>query len=339
MPSPLIVPVATIDSIAPHPGADRLEIARVLGWQVVVPKGRYAAGDKVVYFPPDVIVPQEHSDRFGVTQYLQKGRVKCARLRGEPSFGFLFAPDDPAVPVGTNLAAHYGVTKYEPPIRVSAGDAEVDDPLFPRYTDLANLRYYPDAFAPGEDVVLTEKVHGTNCRVGLVRGVRMAGSMGLRRKAPDPSELARSTYWMPFSLPPVVALLEHFAADHEQVVLFGEVFGRGIQSFHYGHRGELGFAAFDLLVDGRYLDWPEMRAALERFGVPGVPVVHEGPYSAEMVRAHANGKTTFADEHIREGVVVRPRRERTDPRIGRVVLKFVGDAYLLDEKKSDFTDS
>ncbi len=34
MASSLIVPVTTIDSILPHPGADRLEIARVLGWQM-----------------------------------------------------------------------------------------------------------------------------------------------------------------------------------------------------------------------------------------------------------------------------------------------------------------
>lgn len=339
MASSLIVPVTTIDSIAPHPGADRLEIARVLGWQVVVPKGRYTTGDKVVYFPPDAIVPAEHSDRFGVTQYLQKGRVKCARLRGEPSYGFLAAPDDATVPVGTNLAAHYGVIKYEPPVRVDAGDAEVDDPLFPRYTDIENFRNFPDALRNDEPIVLTEKVHGTNCRVGIVRGQRMAGSMRLRRKEPAAEDLARNTYWLPFSLPPVAALLEHFARNHQQVVLYGEVYGRGIQSFHYGRRSEPGFAVFDLLVSGRYLDWEELQAALQQFGAPGAPVLYEGPFALAVVRAHADGKTTYGDDHIREGVVIRPRHERTDPRIGRVVLKYIGDAYLLDEKKSDFTES
>lgn len=338
MASSLVVPVTTIDAIVPHPGADRLEIARVLGWQVVVPKGRYRAGDKVVYFPPDAVVPQEHSDRFGVTQYLQKGRVKCAKLRGEPSYGFLFAPDDPDVPVGTNLAAHYGITKYEPPVRPLAGDAEVEHPRFPRYTDIENFRNFPDALVVGEAVVLTEKVHGTNCRVGIVDGERMAGSMGVRRKAPTPEELRRSTYWMPFSLEPVVGLLEHLAQQHQQVVLFGEVFGRGIQSFHYGRRSELGFAAFDLLVDGRYLDWTELKEVLARFAVPAAPVLYEGPLSVEIVRQHSAGQTTFADDHIREGVVIRPLKERTDPRFGRVVLKYLGDQWLLDEKKSDFTE-
>lgn len=338
MASSVIVPVATIDSIAPHPDADRLEIAQVLGWQVVVPKARHQAGEKVVYFPPDAVLPQDLAERFGVAQYLNKGRVRCTKLRGEPSYGFVVKPDDPSWAIGTDLAAHYGVTKYLPPLRPSAGDAEDDHPLFQRYTDIENLRNFPDAFEPGEAVVLTEKIHGTSCRVGIVEGEMMAGSMGLRRKRPGNAELHRSTYWFPSTLPPVAALLHALAGAHRQVILYGEVFGAGIQSLHYGVKGELAFAAFDLLVDGRYLDWPELRDTLSRFAVPAVPVLFEGPCSLEVVRQHSAGTTTLADDHIREGVVVRPLRERTDPRFGRLLMKYLGDAYLLDEKRSDFTE-
>lgn len=337
MASTLIVPIAMIDSIAPHPNADRLEIAHVLGWQVVVPKGKYQPGEKVVYFPPDAIVPAVHSDRFGVTQYLANGRVKCARLRGVPSYGFLAVPDDPTTPLGTNMAAHYGVTKHEPPVRTFAGDAIDDHPWFPRYTDLENWRNFASVIAPGEPVAITEKVHGSNVRVGLVRGERMAGSNRVRRAEP-PSRLHENPYWLPFTLVPVVALLEHFAKHHDRVILFGETFGRGVQSFHYGHRGSLGFAAFDLMVGERYLDWPELKDALQRFEVPSVPVLYEGPFDPATMKACASGKTTFDDSHIREGVVLRPMWERFDERIGRVVLKYVSDEFLLDERKTDFTE-
>lgn len=338
MASTLIVPIAAIDSIAPHPNADRLELAHVLGWQVVVPKGRYQPGDKVVYFPPDAIVPPEHSDRFGVTQYLANGRVKCARLRGVPSQGFLAAPDDPATPIGTNMAAYYGVTKHEPPVRTFAGDAVDDHPWFPRYTDLENWRNFATVIAAGEPVAITEKVHGTNVRVGIVRGERMAGSHRIRRAEPT-ARLNENPYWLPFTLPPVVALLEHFAEDHERVILFGETFGRGVQSFHYGQHSSLGFAAFDLMVGERYLDWPELKAALQRFEVPSVPALYEGPFDVATMKACASGKTAFDDTHIREGVVLRPQRERFDERIGRVVLKYVSDEFLLDERKTDFTEA
>jgi len=103
-------------------------------------------------------------------------------------------------------------------------------------------------------------------------------------------------------------------------------------------RSQLGFAAFDLLVDGRYLDWSALQEQLARFQVPGVPKLYEGPLQLDVVRRHSAGKTTFGDDHIREGVVIRLLRERTDPRFGRLVLKYLADAYLLDEKRSDATE-
>ncbi|MFY9345753.1 MAG: RNA ligase (ATP) [Planctomycetota bacterium] len=339
MASTLIVPVAAIDAIAPHPNADRLEIATVLGWQVVVPKGRYQPGTKVVYFPPDAIVPKEHSDRFGVTQYLANGRVKCARLRGVPSYGFLFPPDDANVAIGTDLAAHYGIKKWLPPARpMLHGAALPDHPSFPRYTDLENLRNFPGVLAAGEEVVLTEKVHGTNVRVGLVRGERMAGSHNIRRAEPT-ERVNENPYWLPWTMAPVEALLTHFAKTSERVVLFGEVYGRSVQSFHYGAIDTMQFAAFDLLVGEKFLDWAELQAALRQFAVPAVPELWRGPFALATVAQHAGGKTTFDAEHIREGVVVRPLVERWDERVGRVVMKYLSDDYLLDDKHTDYTES
>lgn len=34
-------------------------------------------------------------------------------------------------------------------------------------------------------------------------------------------------------------------------------------------------------------------------------------------------------DHVREGFVVKPIRERQDPRLGRVFLKMAGEGYLL----------
>src|SRR5437016_3565087 len=91
--SSLIVPIALIEKITAHSNADSLELAQVLGWQLVVRKGEYQVGDQVVYFPIDTMLPLELSERFGVTKYLSKGRIKCAKLRGEPSFGLAIRPE------------------------------------------------------------------------------------------------------------------------------------------------------------------------------------------------------------------------------------------------------
>ena len=49
-------------------------------------------------------------------------------------------PDDPHWAVGTDVQAHYGIGKYLPPIKFTAGDAEPNHPLFERYTEIENLR-------------------------------------------------------------------------------------------------------------------------------------------------------------------------------------------------------
>jgi RNA ligase (TIGR02306 family) len=352
--SSVIADVVEVDEVLPHPNADRLCLARIKGWQAVIRKlddgsPQFAAGEKVVYIPPDSTLPREMAEKLGVVNYLSERTdiegerrlvVKRVRLRGEPSFGLVIAPDDPDWPVGTDVREHYGIGKYRPPVRFTAGDSEANHPLFQRYTDVENLRNYPDVLAAGEEVVVTEKIHGTNSRLGIVEGKLLAGSHGLQRKRPEPEEMATNTYWFPATLAPVKALLEDLGGRHQVAILYGEIYGAKVQKLHYGQHGGLGFAAFDLFVDGRFLDHDEAVALCRRHGVATVPILGRGPFSLEWVAELSRGKTTLPDQHIREGVVVKPVHERTDPRIGRVILKYLSDDYLLDDKltAADATD-
>jgi RNA ligase (TIGR02306 family) len=340
--SNLIIPVAAIEKLTPHNNADSLELAQILGWQMVVRKDEYTVRDAVVYFPIDTVLPLELSDRFNVTKYLSKGRIRCTKLRGEPSFGLAVRPDNEEWQVGQDVAEHYaslGVKKYEPPVRVTAGDAETEHPLFITYTEIENMRNFPDIFQEGEMVVLTEKVHGTNSRVGIIEGVLMAGSKGVRRKRPVDDKFEANLYWYPLSLSPVRSMLEDLATRHRQVVLFGEIYGSKIQSLDYGHKGTMGYRAFDLLIDGKYLNWPDLLWLCVQHGVDTVPVVTAITFDLDAIKAHSEGNTLLMDDnaHIREGLVVKPFQERRDPKLGRCVLKYVSDAYLFG-KQSDFTD-
>jgi RNA ligase (TIGR02306 family) len=336
--STLVVEVCRIEQVGPHHNADALELAQIKGWQCVIPKGKYAEGDLVTYIPIDAMIPEEHSDRWGITQYLSKGRVRCARLRSEPSFGVIVEREDPGWELGTDVAEHYGVTKYEPPVNLWAQStgALPPHPLFEEYTDVENLRNYPDVLVPGEDVIVTEKIHGTNSRIGIVQGEWMAGSRQVRRERPE--NLASSVYGAPMLIPEVAALLEHFAQDHRQVVLYGEIFGSKVQSLHYGASGADGFQAFDLMIDGHYLNAFEFRQICVKFSVAMVPILYEGPYAIGIVKALSEGNTTLGAEHIREGVVVKPVTERRDPKVGRVCMKYIGDSYLFAKNVTDSKD-
>src|SRR6185436_13993902 len=167
------------------------EIVKVGGWQIVSGKGNYAVGEFAIHVPPDAMVPKALADEWGVTQYLSwkkdaaKGRVKAVKLRGAPSFGFLA----PAIPLceehntDTNLAEFLGIEKYEEPIPIGmqAGQMSRNHPLFHIYTDIQNLRNYPEQLAYEVPLIVTEKLHGTNSRVGWVCSTHEDGTTYLEK--------------------------------------------------------------------------------------------------------------------------------------------------------------
>ncbi len=354
--STIRVTVTRIEDVRPHPNADALELATVGGWQVIIKKDTYRDGDAIVYFEQGVILPREIAESLGVVNYLANRTdmngekvlvIHRVRLRGEPSFGLVIAAE-PGMNVGDDVAEHYSARKYFPPVRTTAGDSLGSHPHFPSYTEIENLRSYPGILADDEEVIVTEKIHGTNCRVGFVAEsvdgqrtlVRMAGSKGLRRKEPaEPDLLATNTYWFPFTLPGVETLLrELFEQGHNRAVLYGEVFGQGIQSYAYSQPG-IAFRGFDLLRGSSFADYDEFLELCQRHAVPTVPLVERGPFSLAQVKRLSDGDSLVGGKHGREGVVVKPIHERTHPEIGRVILKYIGDQYLFGKAADqDTTD-
>src|SRR5947209_19784081 len=309
--STLVVEVCEVKAVYPHPNADALEFITVKGWPVIVQKALgLEPGDRVVYFPPDSVMPPELADRLGITKYLaplpreidgtrQPGlRVRAARLRGEPSYGTIDHEVDPGWEVGRDVREHYGVTKFEPPERPCDGESLPSVAAFHGYTEIENIRNFPDVLRPGEEVVITEKLHGKNCRLGLVRVPGeggdtlefMAGSSDVRRKEVD-LKGRPSDFWRPMT-EAVRDLLRHLSGGGHGVVLFGELYGSGVQDMAYGlGNGAKGFRAFDVAVDGRYLDHDEKAALLGRFGVEMVPHLYRGPFSWEAVEEQTYGPT------------------------------------------------
>jgi RNA ligase (TIGR02306 family) len=241
--------------------------------------------------------------------------------------------------VGDNVAERYPwVSKYEPPTReaqtgqgkfIGNPEPRPRNPNFPEYTGINNLRHYPDLFGPDELVVVTEKLHGTNSRIGMVDGEWVAGSHRVQRGEGD------EVYWSPRKH--AEKLVEALGKYHRQVVLYGEIVGSDVQSLDYGYKGHEGYYAFDLMVDGRYVDHDAFEYHCDIYDVPVVPTLHRGFFKIDDVRILSKGNTLLGVDHIREGVVVKPLIERHDPKVGRCVMKFVSDDYLL-AKRSDFTE-
>lgn len=366
--SELLVNVVRIDSIEPHPNADKLEIVKLGGWQIVSGKGNYAVGDLAVHVPPDAMVPRTLADQWGVTPYLSfkqsaeldsstpggRGRVRAAKLRGIPSYGFL-APNDTEASLGTDVAAHYGITKYEPPpppVGLQAGQQAKNHPLFHTYTDIGNLRNFRDKLNYNEPLVVMEKIHGTNSRVGWVRIQHEDGTSSLelaigthhtQRKPEDPG-----VYGMPLVKYGAVLeniknwILTSYDTDINSIIIFGEIYGAGVQDLHYGAKKEKDYRVFDISVNGKYLPWSTLEYWHENLGLPLVPCIALGVFDFKQLIEFAQGNTTLTDDHIKEGIVVRPLTESTwgkgdlDPYPKRTIFKLIGDDYLTRKNGSEY---
>ena len=81
--------VMVIDEVIDIPGADKVELVRLEGWQAVVSKGKHTIGDLVVYIETDALLPDVAEFDF---MRARKFRVKQIKLRGVISNGLVFSP-------------------------------------------------------------------------------------------------------------------------------------------------------------------------------------------------------------------------------------------------------
>lgn len=300
-----------------HPNADSLSLVQVGDFQCAVRTTDWADGDLAVYIPPDSVVPDTKEFEF----LGKHKRIKARKLRGEWSVGLLIpAPVD--AKVGDDYMEQLGVVHYEPQIHghfTTGGDNVTPPPGFIPTYDVLNFRKYSGLFNDGEEVVVTEKIHGANARFTCVDDVIYCGSRKFWKK-----EDSNNLWWKALSHNPA---LEAWLRHNQGLAVYGEVFGQ-VQNLKYGSTsGNIFFAAFDILRGDKWLDFDEAHTV----GTPltWVPLVFRGEFDKELILEFAERDSLWPGaNHYREGVVVKPVQERTDRKIGRVQLKVVGNRYL-----------
>lgn len=380
------VKVKQINKIIHHPNADRLDLVYIGDYICIVTRDTYVISDLVVYIPEAALVPQDVLEKIGLWDTEKdKGRlagkngdrVKAIRLRGIMSQGIIYPltfrtdvhdmdtgmiTDDwiltfprgeceagRKVVEGDEVSEILGVTKWEPPIP-SSMNGEVFAAFGKTINfDIENIKRFPDVLEDGEEVFITEKLHGTWCCFGYHPAIDhpIVTSKGLSGKglAFKFNEINNTNLYMQmfdkyndvgdgytmFDGISQVALLP----QGTPIYVLGEVFGQGVQDLSYVDDNKKYFRIFDIYVGeptkGRYLPPDEVIKIAKVLDIDTVPLLYSGSYSKEIVEDLTNGKETVSGKeiHMREGIVIRPLNERRDDVIGRVILKSVSDAYLL----------
>lgn len=307
----MIVEVVKVDDVIKHPDADRLEIVSVAGTQFVSGLDDFAINDHCVYFPPDTVVNPDTISPM-IKKYLKTGnRVGAIRLRGIPSFGFGIKTDDP---VGTDRTEYYGASHWQPP--ESFGGGTMDTPGIFQYTSIQHYYKHQGVF-DDKDVVITEKIHGMNCRVGICKGKIFAGSHRRLR-----------TTGSVFGTPLVTIAAYLLDNEDHNITIFGELFGHGIQFMDYNQYN--GFRVFDIMLDGAYMNWAGVKAICSVYELPIVPTLYEGPYYDGLIEEYTDGpafQLSTGKFKGREGIVIKTVSEERCHSLGRLILKSVSADY------------
>lgn len=368
------VPYTVVLDISPHSNAERLEVATVYGFQVIVQKGKYTAGDKVVYVPIDSLLPQWLEDELfpaNVKIKLHHHRVRQIRIRGLASQGMLIDPVDVSKKVNPNylsleqdLSAILGVTKYEPPQPGFAHtqgkgrnrNKKHEHPLFHKYNGLDNIKWFPTLFKEGEEVIIQEKLHGTNARASVLpfmANTFMKKLKKLFRLAPavekcygsNNVDISAATEYKGFYGEDIYGKCFHSMNVFEKIklgeIIYGEIIGPSIQKNYTYGLSEHRFVVFDAKVlqpDGkfRWLTPEETESLCKERGFEFVPVVYRGPYNKEFTYTLTKGSSLYSTKQkVREGVCIKAR-ENYDVEGNKKALKWVSEDYLNDASNTDF---
>lgn len=250
--------IELISEIHPHPNADKLELAKVLGYTCIIEKGRYRAGAAVVLIQPDTVLP----DKPWAEMFKKRSnRTKAIKLRGCWSFGIVMSPYDIIDAfffadqfgdfkdnIGKEVSDLIGVTKYEAPQpqqldakgHLPFGLGKTDEE---RYQNILDLPF-------GETVDVTLKIDGQSatyyCHKDRQTGEWTTGicSRSLEMKPECSNNYTRIN--LKYDI--LSKLLNYCSFRDVSLALRGEIYGSGIQGHAANSHSKLplDFAAFSV---------------------------------------------------------------------------------------------
>ena len=337
--------IQRIWKVGPIEGADRIELAHVLGWQCVVNKGQFKPMDLAVYFEVDSFLPVAPQFEFLRTSSYRKTdimgegfRLKTMNFRGQISQGLLLPISEfPQIPegsdVGTDVTEILGVRKWEIEERITTGGTMIGTlPCDIPHTDETRVQAEPGligAFA-GLEYYISTKMDGSSHSVGIdENGWHVTGHNY------EYKDDGNSPFYELVKSMGLKEKMEAFMAKNclSTLTVQGELCAPGIQK----NRLKLARPAwyvFTVREDGKRVGLKRMLEICEKLKLETVPIEEVGndlPSKYPTVEAlleRADG--SYPKGGKKEGIVIRP----TEPVFcelvsGPLSMKVVSNKYLL----------
>ena len=313
--------IELISDIQPHPNADKLELAKVLGYTCIIEKGRYRAGAAVVLIQPDTVLP----DKPWAEMFKKRSnRTKAIKLRGCWSFGIVMSPYDIIDAfffadqfgdfkdnVGKEVSDLIGVTKYEAPQpqqldakgHLPFGLGKTDEE---RYQNILDLPF-------GEKVDVTLKIDGQSatyyCRKDRETGEWHTGicSRSLELKPECSNNYTRIN--LKYDI--LSKLLNYCSFRDVSLALRGEIYGSGIQGHAANSHSKLplDFAAFSVYNFDTFQyenvgSEHYVYKVCSKIEIPTVDILETVALTPELIKEYAEEMTEVNGRSF-EGVVIK----------------------------------
>jgi len=269
---------------------------------------------------------------------------------------------------GSDCMEFLGIIKYEPPVKQIqlASGRKIkwrDNQNFHIYYKFPNLKNVEGMFTPEDFVQITRKIHGTNARYGIVKKGKLSfwdkvkkffrladkwidyeyiyGSHNCE-KGSDSQGFYSTDVWRTVAEKYNIkeklwesAYQFGAAAIGEGLILYGEIYGAGIQkNYEYGLK-DIEFVGFDIKVNREYLPTEttvfQMLVGLE---LPHVEVLYTGTWLQEIQDSFVFNNFIEGTKVPHEGIVI---KEISGDR--KKVAKVINPDYLIYGEKNDVGDS
>lgn len=337
--------IRKINNLSPIEGADKIEVATIDGWKVVVAKDvNHKVGDWVVYCEIDSFLPiKEEFEFLRKSSYKKMGdqegfRLRTSKLRGQISNGLILPlsilenitggkiteKDEKLIlEIGLDVTSVLGIVKYEPPIPAElSGKVKGLFPSFLRKTDeerVQNLtKEYENYKSLGRKFYVTEKLDGSSATFYFRNGV-----FGVCSRNLELLETEGNTFWR---VARELKLEEWLGTLENNVCLQGELVGESVQGNPYKIKGQTVrfFNGFNIDTQENipFLEFVEL---VQKMGLNTVPILDyefQLPETIEGMLEYSDKKSELNSNLDREGIVVRSY-DRT------ISFKVISNKFLL----------
>lgn len=333
-------------NVEPIEGADRIELAHVLGWQCVVNKGDFKPMDFGVYFEIDSFLPIREefeflrSSSYKKTDIMGEGfLLRTKKFRGQISQGLLLPltafPElaDKSWKPGDDVSEILGVRKYEIEERATTGGNVIGGlPYDVPHTDETRVQAEPGLIEEFTNLgyYISTKMDGSSHSVSIDEdGFHVTGH-NYEYKDDDSSAFYRFVNAIGLR-----EKMESYIRDSglNTLTIQGEFCAPGIQQNRLKLQKPEWYV-FTVREDGRRVGLAEMLMVCDELELMNVPIEETGEDlpakypTVEALLERADGN--YPNGGKKEGIVVRPTEPVYSQTIGaELSMKVVNNKYLL----------